>query len=55
MFAAYRPGAPGNGNGEGKRTVDVQAEPVTSKEAETRSAEDAAVQDSVRRKFAVYR
>jgi len=28
MVAAYRPGALGNGNGSGARTVDVQAEPV---------------------------
>jgi hypothetical protein len=45
-----------NGNGEGKRTVDVQAETVKEDEpTEKASAEDAAVQESVRRKFASYR
>jgi hypothetical protein len=28
MFAAYRPALRGNGNGEGQRAVDVQAELV---------------------------
>jgi len=53
MFAAYRPAL--RGNGEGQRTVDVQAEPVGADPTDTRSAEDAAISESVRRKFAHYR
>jgi hypothetical protein len=56
MFEEYQLRRSGNGNGEKQRTIDVQAEPVKAdKPAETRSAEDTSVRESVRKKFAEYR
>jgi len=57
MFEAYRPALRANGNddGERQRTVDVQIEQVKAEPVDTKSAEDAAISERVRRKFAQYR